>query len=105
MQVDYSSCFTFLYRMFNMGSGATNFMGASTMHPLSTESFPDFIQLYSRGDKKNKNSKPLTKINFTESFTKDLVLKFLPETSHELDILQKIFQDLTHYDKLVIQLT
>ena len=67
--------------------------------------FPDFIHLYSRGDKKNKNSKPLTKINSTESFTRDLVLKFLPETIHELNILQKIFQDLTHYDKLVIQLT
>jgi len=33
-----------------------------------------------------------------------LVLKFLPETSHELKMLQKIFQDLTHYDKLIIQL-
>ena len=66
---------------------------------------PDFIHLYSRGDKKNKYSKPLTKINSTESFTADLVLKFLPETIHELDILQKIFQDLTHYDKLIIQLT
>ena len=84
MKKDYSSCFTFLYRTFNMGSGATNFMGA-------TSNFPDFIHLYSRGDKKNKNSKPLTKINSTESFTKDLVLKFLPETIHELSILQKFF--------------
>ena len=67
--------------------------------------FPDFIHLYSRGDKKIKNSKPSTKIKSTESFTKDLVLKFLPETSTELNILQKIFQDLTHYNKLVIQLT
>ena len=67
--------------------------------------FPDFIHLYSRGDKMIKNSKPLTRINSTESFTKDLVLKFLPETSTELNILQKIFQDLTHYTKLVIQLT
>ena len=67
--------------------------------------FPDFIHLHSRGDKKIKNSKPLTMINSTESFTRDLVLKFLPETSHELNMLQKIFQDLTHYDKLIIQLT
>jgi hypothetical protein len=88
-----------------MGSGAANFMGATSQHILSTEIFPDFIHLYSRGDKKNKNSKPLTKINSTESFTKDLVLKFLPETSPELNILHKNFQDLTHYDKLVIQLT
>ena len=88
-----------------MGSGATNFMGATSKHKLSTEIFPDFIHLYSRGDKKNKNSKPLKKINYTKSFTKDLVLKFLPETSHELNMLQKISQDLTHYDKLIIQLT
>src|SRR6185295_16025023 len=103
MLVDYSSCFTFLYRTFNMGSGATNFMEATSKHILSTEIFPDFIHLYGRGDKKNKNSKPLTKINSTESFTKDLLLKFLPETIHELNILQKSFQDLTQHDKLIIQ--
>ena len=73
--------------MFIMGSGATNFMEASTSHLLSTEIFPDFIHLYSRGDKKNKNSKPLTKINSTESFARDMVLKFLPEYKHELNIL------------------
>src|SRR6185437_4461257 len=105
MQMDYSSCFIFLYRMFNMGSGAKIFMGATSKHILSTEIFPDFIHLYSRGDKKNKNSKPFTKINSTESFTEDLVLKFLPENINEIKILQKIFQDLTHYDKLIIQLT
>ena len=104
--MDYPSCFIFLYRMFNMGSGATNFMGATSKHILSTEIFfLDFIHLYSRGDKKIKNSKTFTKINSTESFTEDLVLKFLPETIHEINILQKIFQDLTHYDKLIIQLT
>ena len=70
-----------------MGSGATNFIGASTRHTLSTEIFPDFIHLYSRGDKKNKNSKPLTRINSTESFTRDMVLKFLSESTHELNIL------------------
>jgi hypothetical protein len=80
-------------------------MGATSKHKLSTEIFPDFIRLYSRGDKKNKNNKPLTKINSTESFTKDLVLKFLPETINELNILQKNFQDLTQYDKLVMKLT
>ena len=89
MQVDYSSCFTFLYRTFNMGSSATNFMEATSKHILSTEIFPDFIPLYNRGDKKNKNRKPLTKINSTESFTRDLVLKFLPESNHELNMLQK----------------
>ena len=88
-----------------MGSDATIFMGATSEHILRTEIFPDFIHLYSRGDKKNKNSKPFIKINSTESFTEDLVLKFLPETIYELNILQKFFQDLTHYDKLIIQLT
>ena len=58
-----------------MGSGATNFTGASTKHILSTVIFPDLIHLYSRGDKMNKFSKPLTKINSTESYTRDIVLK------------------------------
>ena len=59
MQMDYSSYFIFLYRTFKIGSGAINFMGETSKHILSTEIFPDFIHLYSRGDKKNKNSKPL----------------------------------------------
>ena len=88
-----------------MGSGATNFARATSKHILSTEIFPDFIHLYSRGDKKNKNSKPLRKINSTESFTRDLVHKFWPESNHELNILQKIFQDLTQHDNLVMQWT
>jgi len=94
MYVDYSSCFTFLYRTFDIGSGATNFTQASTKHLLSTVIYPDFIHLYSRGDKKNKFSKLLTKINSTESYTRDMVLKFLPEPSHEIKILQKNYQDL-----------
>ena len=69
-----------------MGSGATNFMGASNKHLLTTVIYPDFIHLYSRGDKKNKISKPLTKINSTESYTRNMVLKFLPEPSHEINI-------------------
>ena len=67
--------------------------------------FPDFIHLYSRGDKKNKNSKPLTKINSTESYTRDMVLKFLPEPIHELNIFHKNYQALYHENKLVMQLT
>ena len=105
MSVDYSSCFTFLYRTFNMGSGATNFMGASTKHLISTKIFPDFNHLYRRGDKKNKISKLLTKIKSTESYIRDMILKFLPEPSHELDILQKKYQSLYTPDKLVMLLT
>ena len=77
-----------------MVSGATNFMGASKKHLLSTVIYLDFIHLYSRGDKKNNNSKPLTRINSTESFARDMVLKFLPESTHELNILQKNYRAL-----------
>ena len=62
-------------------------MGASTKHLLTTVIFPDFIHLYSRGDKKNKDSKPLAKIKSIESCTRDMVLKFLPEPSNEINIL------------------
>ena len=79
-----------------MGSGAINFTGASTKYLLSTENFLDFIHLYSRGDKMNKFSKLLTKINSTESYTRDMVLKFLPEPNHELNLLQKNYQALYH---------
>ena len=89
MKVDYSSCFTFLHRTFDMGSGATNFTGESTKHLLSTEIFPDFIHLYRRGDKMNKFSKLLNKINSIESYTRDMVLRFLPEPSREINIFQK----------------
>ena len=85
-----------MHRTFDMGSGAANFMGASTKHLLSTVIFPDFIHLYSRGDKKNKISKPLTKINSTESCARDMVLKFLPEPIHKLNILQKIIKLYIH---------
>ena len=71
-----------------MGSGATNFTGASTRHLLSTVIFLDFIYLYIRGDKMSKFSKLLTKINSTESYTMDMVLKFLPEPKNGLRMLQ-----------------
>ena len=63
------------------------------------------MYLYIRGDKMNKFSKPLTKINSTESYTRDMVLKFLPESTHELNILQKNYQALYTPDKLVMLLT
>ena len=78
-----------MHRTFDMVSGVTIFMGASTKHILSTVIFTNFIHLYRRGDKKNNNSKLLNKINSTKSYTRDMVLKFLPEPSHEPNILQK----------------
>ena len=94
-----------MHRKLDLGSGAANFTGASTKHLLSTENFQDFIHLYSRGDKKNKISKSLTKINSPESFTMDMVLKFLPEPNHEPNILHKNYQALYSPDKLVMLLT
>ena len=37
----------------------------------------------------DKNSKLLIKINFTESYTRDMVLKFLPESTYDLNMFQK----------------
>jgi len=88
-----------------MGSGVTNFMGASTKHLLSTVIYSYFIHLYSRGDKNNKFSKLLNKIKSTESYTRDMVLKFLSEASHEINILHKNYKALYPQDKLVMQLT
>ena len=56
-------------------------------------------------NKRTKTASFLSKINSIESFTRDMALKYLPETIHELNILQKIFQDLTQHDNLVMQLT
>ena len=42
----------------------------------------------------NNISKLLNKINSTESYTRDMVLKFLPEPSHELNIFHKNYQAL-----------
>ena len=53
----------------------------------------------------NKFSKPLTKINSTEIYTRDMVLKFLPEPSNKLNMFHKNYQALYHQDKLVMQLT
>ena len=68
--------------------GATNFTGASKKHLLSTVTFPDFIHLYSRGEKMKKFSKLLNKIDSIESYTRDMVLKILPEPKHGLNMLQ-----------------
>ena len=83
-----------MHRTFDMVSGATNFTGASTKHLLNTVIFPDFIHLYSRGDKMNNFSKPLNKINSIESYTRDIVLNLLPKPSHELNIFHKNYQAL-----------
>ena len=50
-------------------------------------------------------SKLLTKINFTESYNKDMVLKCLPELIFDLDMFQKNYQGLYLQEKLIIHLT
>ena len=77
-----------------MGSGATNFAEAFIQHILSTVKFSDFISLSIRGDKMNKSSKLLNKINSTGSYTMNIVLKFLPDPSHDLRMFQKNSQAL-----------
>ena len=70
MQIDYSNYFPNLHRMIDMGSDATKFTEESKYHLLSTVKFAGFISLSIRGYKMNKNSKLLTKIKFTESYTR-----------------------------------
>ena len=70
-----------------MGSSTTNYTGVSTKHLLSTVIFPDFMYLYIRANKMNKFNKLLNKINFTESYIWDMVLKYLLEPSQGLNML------------------
>ena len=52
----------------------------------------------------NKNSKLLIKINFTESNTRDMVLKILPEPRYELNMFQKHSQALSLSEELMMHL-
>ena len=53
----------------------------------------------------NKSSKLLIKINSIGSYTRDIVLKFLPEPSHELHMFQKNYQALYLSEELMMHLT
>ena len=53
----------------------------------------------------DKNSKLLIKINFTESYTRDMVLKFLSEPIPELHMFQKNSQALYLSEELMRHLT
>ena len=86
MQTDYSSYFPNLHRMIDMGSDAKNFTEASKYHLLSTVKFAGFISLSNRGYKINKIIKLLTKINSTESYTRDMNLKIVPEPRYFLNM-------------------
>ena len=53
----------------------------------------------------DKNSKILTKINFTESYTRYMVLKILPDPSYELNMFQINCQALYLSEELMRHLT
>ena len=94
MQTDHYKDFTNLHRMIDMVSGATKFKGASSYHLLSTVNFPDFISLGIRGYKINKIIKLLNEIISTESYTRNMDLKILPEPRYNLNMFQKNYQAL-----------
>ena len=104
MQTDHYKDFTNLHRMIDMGSGATKFTGASSYHLLSTVNVSGFIFLSIRGYKINKIIKLLNMINSTESYTRDMVLKILPESRYDLNMFQKNYQALILQDKLIMHL-
>ena len=94
MQTDHYKDFTNLHRMIDIVSGATKFIGASSYHLLSTVNVPDFISLGVRGYKINNFIKLLNKIISTESYTRNMDLKIVPEAIYDLNMLQKIIK---HY--------
>ena len=87
-----------------MGSGAIKFTGVSKCHLLSTVKFADSISLSIRGYKINHIIKLLTKINSTENYTRDMVLKILPEPRYDLNMFQKNYQALFLPEKLIMHL-
>jgi len=91
--------------MIDIGSGAAKFTKASIYHLLSIVKFASFISLSIRGYKINKIIKLLTKINFTESYTRDMNLKILPEPRYVLKMFQKNDQALFLIEKLIMHLT
>ena len=86
MQTNYSNYFTNWHRRIDMGYGAIKFTEASKYHLLSTVKFADFISLSIRCDKMNTSSKLSIKINSTESYTRDIVLKILPKPRYVLNM-------------------
>ena len=91
--------------MIDIGSGSIQFTGASKCHLISTKKFAGFISLSIRGYKMNNNSKLLNNINSTESYVRDMVLKFLPELIFVIDMCQKNYQALALPEKLIMHLT
>ena len=105
MQTDYYKDFTILHRVFDMGSDATKFTGASRYNLLSTVKFPGFISLGIRGYKINKIIKLLNKIISTESYTRNMDIKILGKPRYGLHMFQKNEEALFLLDELIMHLT
>ena len=88
-----------------MVSGDTKFTAASRYYLLSTVMFPDFIYSCIRSHEINKTNKLAKNINSTESYTKVMDLKILPEPTNGLIMLQKKYQALFLPDQLLMHLT
>ena len=88
-----------------MVSGDTKFTAASRYYLLNTVILPDFIYSCIRSYEINKTNKLATKINSTESYTKVMNLKILPEPTNGLIMLQKKYQALFLPDQLLMHLT
>ena len=87
-----------------MGSGGIRFTRASKCCLPSTVKFAGFISLSIRGYEINKIIKLLIKINSTESYTMDMVLKILPEPRYDLNMFKKNYQALFLQQKLIMHL-
>ena len=90
------------YRLLGMVYGATNFTVTSRQDIPSTVNCPDFIYSCNRSYKINKTNMLATRINSTESYTKVMDLKMLPDTRNGLNMRQKNYQALLLPDLLLM---
>ena len=84
--------------MIGMVFGATKFTEATRYQLLSTVMFPDFIYSCIRSYEINKTNKLAKKINSTESYTRIMDFKILPEPRYIRKIFQKNYQALFPLD-------
>ena len=80
--------------MIGMVSSATQFTAASRYDLFITVIFPDFIYSWNRSYKINKTNMLATILIYTESSTRVMDFKFLPEPRDRVKMLQKNFQEL-----------
>ena len=86
--------------MIGMVSCATKFTEAYKYHGLGTVIFSDFMYSGIRCYKINKTNMLATILIYTESSTRVMDFKFLPEPRDRLNMLQKNYQRLFLPDQL-----